>query len=159
MLLVSWLLKRYNLILGRIDLTIEGYTEPLNEGDDLTLTCKLIPPDAELDDPISITFTQDDSSDETTVVVGRTYAKRNITTADAGEYRCEAGQLRDSVIVVITAAQDSGNLAAQSQTDVATLAPIIGISLAAFIAFMAITVYLLYKRRYSSIYADSSGRY
>ena len=132
------------------------------EGDDLTLICKLTPPDAELDDAIIITFMQEGSNFVTPVVIGRTYAKRNVTTADSGEYRCQAGNLGDNVTVVIINPGDSGNIAALSQQEVATLAPIIGISLAVFIVFMTVTIYVLSKKRaglQSTVYPKSAGMY
>ena len=128
-------------------MTIEGYTDPLNEGDYLTLTCKVTPPDAQLDFPLRILFTKEGASTPRELVVGWTYSKRNVTTADGGEYRCEAGRLGESVVVEILAAQDSGNVAAQSQTNVAKAAPIIGISIAVFIVFIITTIYVLHRRR------------
>ena len=104
-----------------------------------------------LDDPIIITFMQEGTSFVTTLVVGRTYAQSKITTADAGDYSCEAGHREDSVTVVITATGDSGNISAQDQVAIAKLAPIIGISLAAFLAFMAIATYLLYRKKRSAV--------
>ena len=143
----------------KITLTIEGYVEALNEGDDLSLTCKVTPASAQLNDAIIITFTQEGLSVATLMTVGRTYAKSNVTTADAGEYRCEAGELRDNVTVIIRNTQESGNLAAQSKTQAATLAPIIGISVAAFIAFLAATAYLLYRKVPVVVYEADAGRY
>jgi hypothetical protein len=139
-------------------ISIEGYTEPLNEGDDLTLMCILTPPDADIPEPV-IFFTQTDSRIRQSLLSGGTYAKSNISVEDGGEYTCVAGVAEDSVTVMVLAARDSGNVAAllSSSVDKALTAPIVGLSIAALIAFMMITVCMLRKRRHSL--AIKNGRY
>jgi hypothetical protein len=121
----------------------------LDEGDNLILTCILTgPPDADIPGPV-LYFTHNNFTIRLPLLSGRTYAKSNISVADGGEYKCQAGDAQDSVMVEVVAAQDSGNVAALASANVEwdLIALIIGISIALFSAFVAVIFFIQRRKR------------